>query len=676
MRSSQRSPTPSSIAEEHLAPRPESPADTPAFTHHTQTQAESRACADSHASQLSAASAISPAAWTRMADHNENAASSSSEQLQNNYAGGLQSASASNSAPEASTAPHHQRLSLTLPHDPRAFMQRSLSKESINSAQSAASSTYISPTHVEPGPFSSQSYPFQPQQQHPHYHPEQGEPTSAPHDSFPASGVQRDSITPTNFESTPHPAHSQTPEASASRPLRHRHRSSSQTTDNNRLSINRRNSRWKSFFSFRSDKEGEDDDDAYHDDDEHGYLDPESPGAQHVLFRSKADAPGIIFSPPHGQTDHHNIRVPLNQAADVDWEEMHRRRTAEAESAAAMFRSEDFAQLDSNEQGQMHRSRRGVLSHHALVQSRNSTATMLLNTDDAYAADSQRPPSLYSNYSYYEMPASPAPFPRNQQSQSPMPSSSHTRQPPALQLHPAPPPQQRQPQQYDGTTGGTFQKTKRSIDLLAVPGNSRAPRDAESPTASAPRSDEPMDCLLLGIEKHEKGDLDRAAQYFERAASLKGGVGPGMLLWGLSLRHGWGVKADPARGFRWLQRAAESVVGDLDGIVQRGTLSLEEHEQATSAARHELVLSIYELGMCFRQGWGVKKDRKVALMYFELAASLGDADAQQELAFCYLKGKGCKTDKMKAAQFFRMAEAQGVTQWCVNSPLCPTERQR
>lgn len=67
--------------------------------------------------------------------------------------------------------------------------------------------------------------------------------------------------------------------------------------------------------------------------------------------------------------------------------------------------------------------------------------------------------------------------------------------------------------------------------------------------------------------------------------------------------------------------------------------------------------------MCHRQGWGVKKDRKVALSYFELAASLGDADAQQELAFCYLKGKGTKVDKMKAAKFFRLAEAQGIKQW-------------
>jgi hypothetical protein len=60
------------------------------------------------------------------------------------------------------------------------------------------------------------------------------------------------------------------------------------------------------------------------------------------------------------------------------------------------------------------------------------------------------------------------------------------------------------------------------------------------------------------------------------------------LLFGLSLRHGWGVAAtteNEQRGFTWLQRAAETVVADLDQAVQDGHLSGTEQEQAAQAAK-------------------------------------------------------------------------------------------
>jgi TPR repeat protein len=36
------------------------------------------------------------------------------------------------------------------------------------------------------------------------------------------------------------------------------------------------------------------------------------------------------------------------------------------------------------------------------------------------------------------------------------------------------------------------------------------------------------------------------------------------------------------------------------------------------AAKGELVLAIYELGNCFRHGWGIEKDPKAALGYYEV----------------------------------------------------------
>lgn len=37
-----------------------------------------------------------------------------------------------------------------------------------------------------------------------------------------------------------------------------------------------------------------------------------------------------------------------------------------------------------------------------------------------------------------------------------------------------------------------------------------------------------------------------------------------MLMWGLTLRHGWGCPKNEKSGFHWLQKAAEGAVVDLE----------------------------------------------------------------------------------------------------------------
>jgi hypothetical protein len=65
------------------------------------------------------------------------------------------------------------------------------------------------------------------------------------------------------------------------------------------------------------------------------------------------------------------------------------------------------------------------------------------------------------------------------------------------------------------------------------------------------------------------------------------------------------------------------------------------------AAKGELVLAIFELANCFRNGWGVAKDPVAARQYYETAANLGDTDAMNEAAWCYLEGFGGKKDRVK-----------------------------
>ncbi|KAF8584941.1 HCP-like protein [Ramaria rubella] len=123
-------------------------------------------------------------------------------------------------------------------------------------------------------------------------------------------------------------------------------------------------------------------------------------------------------------------------------------------------------------------------------------------------------------------------------------------------------------------------------------------------------------------------------------------------MWGLSLRHAWGTTQDEKAAFWWLRRAAEAAMGDLEGA--RAGMDLK-------AVKTELVLAIYEVGQCFFHGWGVSQDKTMAVSYFQVAARLGDCDAQQELGYCLANGKGCKKNMKEAAKWYRAAVAQGAS---------------
>jgi hypothetical protein len=73
-----------------------------------------------------------------------------------------------------------------------------------------------------------------------------------------------------------------------------------------------------------------------------------------------------------------------------------------------------------------------------------------------------------------------------------------------------------------------------------------------------------------------------------------------------------GCRANTQLAFQYLQKAAEHAVDDLNNL---STVNL-------SAAKGELVMAIYELGVSFRHGWGVQKDKKTACYYFKIAAEL------------------------------------------------------
>lgn len=145
--------------------------------------------------------------------------------------------------------------------------------------------------------------------------------------------------------------------------------------------------------------------------------------------------------------------------------------------------------------------------------------------------------SLYSAYSFYQL---------DDGSRTPSPSSPN----------------------YHGldSSDRNFVSTSSTKPLSDPHSRSRAsPSPVQSsPVQSSPSVPTPDEFLFLGIQHHEANRLAESAVCFERAATIDGGCGTGMLMWGLSLRHAWGTPKDEKAAFRWLRRAAEAAVGDLE----------------------------------------------------------------------------------------------------------------
>ncbi|KAF2707560.1 HCP-like protein [Pleomassaria siparia CBS 279.74] len=142
------------------------------------------------------------------------------------------------------------------------------------------------------------------------------------------------------------------------------------------------------------------------------------------------------------------------------------------------------------------------------------------------------------------------------------------------------------------------------------------------------------------IRLHESGNLEASTAMFGKLADPKGPNNAlSQVLYGLALRHGWGCEPDPQHAIQYLSYAASNSA-DVE------SLALGAGLKKGGSAKGELVLAMYELANCFRNGWGIKKDPVAAKQYYETAANLGDTDAMNEIAWCYLEGFGTKKDKV------------------------------
>lgn len=176
--------------------------------------------------------------------------------------------------------------------------------------------------------------------------------------------------------------------------------------------------------------------------------------------------------------------------------------------------------------------------------------------------------SVYSNYSFYEMPPTPT-SPNGPQSATPpgsaLPQSSPLAAPPYTPTTPVTPMTPGSPSRQRAKSNAS--KTKEAAPGIANPQT-------------------PQDYLQLGIQYHLENKLVESAAAFEKSATVGGGCGVGMLMWGLAQRHGWGCEKNEGTGFKWLRRAAELAVGDLE----KGQQQLQGDVSAVKVSLHSCVV--------------------------------------------------------------------------------------
>ncbi|KAJ3124773.1 Serine/threonine-protein kinase edr1 [Nowakowskiella sp. JEL0407] len=146
-----------------------------------------------------------------------------------------------------------------------------------------------------------------------------------------------------------------------------------------------------------------------------------------------------------------------------------------------------------------------------------------------------------------------------------------------------------------------------------------------------------------GVEANQK----LAAEYYQKALTWKRKAAyDGELLaqyqLGVYYRNGYGVTKDEAEAVKWCTKAAD---------------------QGLSNAQDNL-------GVLYQKGYGVRKNDVEAFKWFSKAADQGNANSQFALGVCYKNGFGIKKDCKEAVKWYRKAAEQEYAIAEVNLAIC------
>ena len=93
----------------------------------------------------------------------------------------------------------------------------------------------------------------------------------------------------------------------------------------------------------------------------------------------------------------------------------------------------------------------------------------------------------------------------------------------------------------------------------------------------------------------------------------------------------------------------------------KNKVKITSFEKDLEYAKQGDVKAQYEVGLCYKYGYGVKINHHQAFKWFKKSAHQGHAKAQYYLSSCFASGKGVKKDPNKAFFWLKEAAEQGYT---------------
>lgn len=164
--------------------------------------------------------------------------------------------------------------------------------------------------------------------------------------------------------------------------------------------------------------------------------------------------------------------------------------------------------------------------------------------------------------------------------------------------------------------------------------------------------------VALAIELKYKNQPQELSYQLQIAAEQ--GNKDAMLLYGLSLRYGYGVKRDERQSFLWLCRGAE-----VD-LIRTYKFDIEPFElldeEMPKTPIEPLASTLLEIGKSYVNGWGVERDENYGIQFIEKSASLGFTELMLEAGSIWMtKGPNRKKNLHRSASWYRLADKFGET---------------
>lgn len=172
-------------------------------------------------------------------------------------------------------------------------------------------------------------------------------------------------------------------------------------------------------------------------------------------------------------------------------------------------------------------------------------------------------------------------------------------------------------------------------------------------------------CYLQGVGTEK--DFVKATELFKKSAEQ--GYGGGQLQLAISLLEGRGIAVDHQKAVQYLELAKKQRQPGAEEILKQLSISsankasnkpegLPSIEDLRSVAEKGDLITQYNLGSAYLNGWGCESNPEEGFRWWKKSAEGGFSEGQYGVACLYLEGKGTTVDNKAAVEWLKKAAEQ------------------